>query len=53
MLEQKQYAEAENHFAWCNEQFPGDEKLEELRRDCRRMAANQSRRVIPASFETP
>ena len=53
MLEQKQYAEAEHHFAWCNEQFPGDEKLEELRRDCRRMAANQSRRVIPASFETP
>jgi hypothetical protein len=51
MLEQKQYADAEHHFAWCNEQFPGDEKLEELRRDCRRLAANQSRRVVPASFE--
>ena len=51
MLEQKQYAEAERHFAWCNEQFPGDEKLEDLRRECRRLSANQSRHVIRASFE--
>ena len=53
MLEQQQYAEAERHFAWCNEQFPGDEKLEQLRRECRRLAANESRRVIRASFEKP
>jgi tetratricopeptide (TPR) repeat protein len=53
MLEQKNYAEAEEHFAWCNEQFPGDAKLEELRRECRRLEMIQSRQVMPASYQVP
>ncbi len=53
MLEQQNYGAAELHFAWCHQQMPGDEKLEELRRDCRRMATKQSRRIIQASFENP
>lgn len=50
LLELKNYEAAEQHFAWCYEQLPGDTKLEELRRECRRLAINQSRQVIPASF---
>lgn len=47
------YDAAEEYFAWCQEQLPGDQKLEELRRECRRLAGNQEaqeRRVNPASF---
>ncbi|MFN9717331.1 MAG: hypothetical protein ACK58L_01470, partial [Planctomycetota bacterium] len=54
LKEKKQdYERAEEYFAWCHEQLPGDLKLEELRRECRRLAANrkaESRRVNPASF---
>lgn len=53
MLEQKNYDEADAHFAWCSEQFPGDSKLDDLRRECRRLATNQSRRVMPASYQVP
>jgi hypothetical protein len=53
MLEQKNYDEADAHFAWCSEQFPGDTKLDDLRRECRRLSNNQSRRVIPASYQVP
>lgn len=50
MFEQQQYAEAESHFAWCYEQLPGDTRLEELRRECRRLASNQTTRAKSASF---
>jgi hypothetical protein len=53
MLEQQKFTEADAHFAWCCEQLPGDSKLEELRRECRRRAANQATRVRAASFSIP
>jgi tetratricopeptide (TPR) repeat protein len=42
-LDLKQYAEAEALFAWCADQLPGDAKLDELRRECRRLETNQAR----------
>jgi hypothetical protein len=51
--QKKDYEAAEEYFAWCHEQLPGDLKLEELRRECRRLATNklaEDRRVNPASF---
>lgn len=51
MLEQKRYLEADVCFAWCSEQLPGDTKLENLRRECRRMATNQEMRVRAASYQ--
>ncbi len=54
LFEQRQdYERAEEYFTWCHEQLPGDLKLEELRRECRRLATNrdaEARRVNPASF---
>ncbi len=50
MLEQQNFTDADAHFAWCCEQLPGDTKLEELRRECRRRAANQATRVRAASY---
>ena len=52
-LDQKQYAEAEAQFAWCADQLPGDAKLDELRRECRRLEANQARRVRTVGYELP
>lgn len=52
-LDQKQYAEAEALFAWCADQLPGDAKLDELRRECRRLEANQARRVRTVGYELP
>ena len=52
-LDQKQYAEAEELFAWCADQLPGDAKLDELRRECRRLEANQARRVRTVGYELP
>ena len=52
-LDQKQYAEAEAQFAWCADQLPGDAKLDELRRECRRLGANQARRVRTVGYELP
>jgi len=51
LFEQKNYPEAETLFAWCYEQEPGDTKLEEKRRECRRLAQNQSTQALPASFQ--
>ena len=51
MFEQKHYTEAETLFAWCYEQEPGDTKLEDKRRECRRMAQNQSTQALPASWQ--
>ena len=53
LLDQKQYAEAEAQFAWCADQLPGDAKLDELRRECRRLEANQARRVRTVGYELP
>jgi tetratricopeptide (TPR) repeat protein len=52
-LDQKQYAEAEALFAWCADQLPGDAKLDELRRECRRLEANQARRIRTVGYELP
>lgn len=52
-LDLKQYAEAEALFAWCADQLPGDAKLDELRRECRRLEANQARRVRTVGYELP
>lgn len=52
-LDQKQYDEAEKLFAWCADQLPGDAKLDELRRECRRLEANQARRVRTVGYERP
>ncbi len=51
MYEQKNYAEAETLFAWCYEQEPGDTKLDDKRRECRRLAQNQATDVRPASLQ--
>jgi tetratricopeptide (TPR) repeat protein len=52
-LDQKKYAEAEALFAWCADQLPGDAKLDELRRECRRLEANQARRIRTVGYELP
>lgn len=52
-LDRKQYAEAEVLFAWCADQLPGDAKLDELRRECRRLEANQARRVRTVGYQLP
>jgi hypothetical protein len=52
-LDLKQYAEAEALFAWCADQLPGDAKLDELRRECRRLETNQARRVRTVGYEMP
>jgi hypothetical protein len=52
-LDLKQYSEAEALFAWCADQLPGDAKLDELRRECRRLEANQTRRVRTVGYELP
>ena len=51
LFEQKNYSEAEQLFAWCYEQEPGDSKLEDQRRECRRLAQNQSTQAFPASWQ--
>ena len=51
MFDQKKYTEAEELFAWCYEQEPGDTKLEDKRRECRRKAQNQSTQTLPASWQ--
>ena len=47
---QQRYREAETLFAWCSEQEPGDTKLEDLRRECRRLAVTNENRLRPASL---
>ena len=42
MFEQKRFEEAEEQFAWCYDQLPGDTRLEQLLRDCRHRIANES-----------
>ncbi len=51
MFEQQRFEEAEEHFAWCYDQLPGDTRLEQLLRDCRHRIANQaSARMRSASY---
>jgi tetratricopeptide (TPR) repeat protein len=52
LMEKQQYEDAEKLFEWCYEQTPGDVRLEELRRECRRLRTQQ-RRLRTASTETP
>lgn len=52
LMERQQYDDAEKLFEWCYEQTPGDVRLEELRRECRRLKTQQ-RRLRTASSETP
>ena len=52
LMERQQYDDAEKLFEWCYEQTPGDVRLEELRRECRRLRTQQ-RRLRTASTETP
>ena len=51
MLKLEQYDDAERLFAWCYDQMPGDVKLEELRRECRRLRNQKSRRLRTVSSE--
>jgi len=51
LMERQQYDDAEKLFEWCYEQTPGDLRLEELRRECRRLKTQQ-RRLRTASSET-
>lgn len=53
LLDQEQYAQAEALFAWCADQLPGDAKLDQLRRECRRLEANQARRIRTVGYELP
>lgn len=50
-LKLHQYDEAEQLFAWCYDQMPGDVKLEELRRECRRLRNQKSRRLRTVSSD--
>ncbi len=50
MIEQQRYAEAEGLFMRCYELSPGDIKLEELRRECRRLQQTQQRQLRSVSF---
>lgn len=45
------YDEAEQLFAWCYDQMPGDVKLEELRRECRRLRNQKTRRLRTVSAD--
>lgn len=50
MMEQQRYAEAESLFMQCYELSPGDVKLEELRRECRRLRQTQNRQLRNVTF---
>ena len=52
LMERQQYEDAEKLFEWCYEQTPGDVRLEELRRECRRLKTQQ-RRLRTAAAEKP
>jgi O-antigen ligase len=51
LFDQARYPEAEAQFTWCAEQEPGDTKLEDLRRECRRLTNAASRQTRPASWQ--
>lgn len=55
MMDQERYEEAEAMFAQCYELSPGDVKLEELRRECRRLYLQQQRtlRTVSSSQSAP
>lgn len=50
MLQLERFEEAEEQFAWCYDQMPGDTKLQELRRECRRLQAVKDRKIRSASM---
>jgi tetratricopeptide (TPR) repeat protein len=50
MLQLERFEEAEEQFAWCYDQMPGDSRLQELRRECRRLQAVRDRKVRSASM---
>ncbi|MBL8809464.1 MAG: O-antigen ligase family protein [Planctomycetaceae bacterium] len=50
MLEMERFDEAEEQFAWCYDQMPGDTKLQELRRECKRLQAVKDRKIRSASL---
>jgi tetratricopeptide (TPR) repeat protein len=53
MQDLNRYEEAAEHLVWCYEQAPGDAKLEELLRDCRRRITQDATRTLrTATFES-
>ncbi|MFO0977126.1 MAG: O-antigen ligase family protein [Planctomycetaceae bacterium] len=50
MLQMERFEEAEQQFAWCYDQMPGDTKLQELRRECRRLQSVKERKIRSASL---